>query len=156
MFGLVIVIISLAVFSLVMSAGSNYINTDKLRSNTVKAEIFGAVSQHASGVIQFNLLFGRSPSAPSHISPALVDPPKMPLGVNLLQISNYTVSSGERLGLCYTADAVDYYTYLAISDLQSDMPNGKLLITSDCSSVTEISAPIAYPANFSFIYLIKA
>lgn len=156
MFGLVIVIIGIAVFSLFMAAGSNYIDGDKLRASEVRAQLNTAASKYASGVLQFSLLFGKNPSDISHISPALIDPPKMPKNIGAVSVNQYVISPyGERTGICFSASNVEYSSYLAVSDLKDSLPQDQVLITSDCNDLTEISAPITYPATFNFIYIIR-
>ncbi len=156
MFSLVIVLIGIAVFSFFMAAGSNYIDGDKIRASEKRAEIHSAVSQYGSGVIQFNVLFGKNPSSISNISPSLIDPPRLPDNVGAVSLQTYTVPSvGSRLGICFSASSVEYSTYLAISDMKTMLPEGQLKITSDCNNLSEITAPIEYPASFNFIYLIR-
>jgi hypothetical protein len=155
MFGLIIVIVGIAVFSLFMAAGSNYIDGDKLRASSQRAEIQNAVNQYGSGIVQFNLLFGRNPSSVSHISPALIDPPKMPDGVGAVSIQDYSISSVARTGVCFSANNVPYSTYLAIVELKALMSENQVRITEDCSNLSEIAAPVSYPANFNFIYLVR-
>tara|TARA_Y100001934_G_C12274713_1_gene736762 strand:- start:757 stop:1227 length:471 start_codon:yes stop_codon:yes gene_type:complete len=155
MFGLIIIMIGIAVFSVFMAAGSNYIDGDKLRASAQRAEIQSAVNQYGSGIVQFNLLFGRNPSSVSHISPALVDPPKMPDGVGAVSIQDYSVSSMKKTGVCFSANNVPYSTYLAVAELKTLMSEGQVRITESCSSLNEIAAPVSYPANFNFIYLVR-
>jgi hypothetical protein len=156
MFSLVITIISIAVFSLFMAAGSNYIDGDKIQSSEIKATLHGAVSQYASGVIQFNLLFRKNPTNVSDFSPSLIDYPKMPDGFSVISVDSYIVPSvGRRLGICYLANNIQYPSYLALSSLKEQYSEGQLKIVSDCSDLTEIAAPLSYPSSFNFIYLIR-
>jgi len=156
MFGLVIVIISIAVFVLFMAAGSNYIDGDKIQASEKRAELHNAVSQYGSGVVQFNIFFKKNPSSLSNISPALIDPPKMPDSMGAVSMKEYDVSGlGKRLGICFSASSVEYSSYLAVSSLKSKLPNGQIAITSDCNSLSEISAPLTYPTSFNFIYFVK-
>lgn len=156
MFGLIIVIIAIAVFALFMGAGSNYIDGDKLQAYEVRAQLNSSVSKYASGVIQFNLLFGQSPSELSHISPSLVSPPKMPRNMEVTSIGNYSVPRhGDRVGICFSANNVEFPSYLAVSELKDMFPEGQLLITGNCQDLIEISAPITYPTTFNFIFLVR-
>jgi hypothetical protein len=156
MFGLVITIIGIAVFSLFMAAGTNYVDSDRIQSAEIKATLHGAVSQYASGVVQFNLMFGKDPTAISDFSPSLIDSPKMPDGFSAISVDYYDVPSvGTRLGICYLASSVEYPSYLALANLKEQYSESQLMIVSDCSSLTEISAPLSYPSSFNFIYLIR-
>lgn len=156
MFSLIIVIVSIAAFTIFLAAGSNYIDGDKIQSSKIQSQLEGAFSQHAAGILQFNLLFKKNPTELAHVSPALIDQPLLPDGVFATDINNYIVPSvGNRVGVCYFANNVGYPTYLSINTLQDKFGNGKLRVVSDCNSTVEISAPTNYPASFYFIYFVK-
>ena len=79
----------------------------------------------------------------------------MPDGVGAVSIQDYSISSVARTGVCFSANNVPYSTYLAIAELKALMSEDQVRITEDCSNLSEIAAPVSYPANFNFIYLVR-
>lgn len=146
---LVLVLASIVLLALALTAGMNNINFEKVDEIEDVILIKSAISQVEGAVSGYMLLNGHLPLNLPAIIPSFTDQPKLPDG---LDISSIDIKANGDQFFCFssleTSDS-DYRTFLAV---QNDLGASRMYINNSCGSTINMEVPESFPVATYLTY----
>jgi hypothetical protein len=153
---LIITLIAISLFSVIALSGVGYINVDSVSAKNKMFKIKSGLSQLSSGIITFRMLFKKYPTDFSQFTPHIVELPELPQGFTLESVGRINaVGFTDKISICISGDSLGKPDIKAYYELNSAYDSNTLLLTDDCSSITEIAPPVTFPANVKIIYTLS-
>lgn len=149
MLGIVLVVISVGLFSMFMLAGSGYINYDRVAEMKHESKLESALVQVGSAISQYDIINSHLPSQWSDIVPGYTAEPRLPDG--LIWDSLTLDPATQSLTVCLSG-SIGEPVYNALTHTQANLDAGSFFINTTCGASSNISKPATFPSTVTATY----
>lgn len=155
MFSLILTIISIAIFSVLLSAGASYIDSDSVMAKRDTMNTKSTIINIGMGLTSFRNLMGVEATDVNQLTPAFAHTDELPDYISLIDVGNDTYRSKPNSRYaCFSAAITNTVQFQSISRLNNEFFADNLIFASDCSQTTEdvVFSPSKTTIIFKYYY----
>ncbi|MNG58583.1 hypothetical protein D3C79_167110 [compost metagenome] len=135
MFNLIISVISVAVFAILLTAGSAYFDSDKILSIRDKSKIDAAIVKVSTAITAYNLIESKFPRSIGDLVPQYTSEPVLPTGLSWQALTFNDITGEIRICL---GGSVQNHVYQALISSKNDAGKDRFIIGSSCGDQEDV------------------